>query len=342
MRAAFSRKPGTVELREVPIPQPCGGEVLVKVRNCGICGSDLHWFHGQFPVPAVCPGHEISGEIVAIAAGVTGPRVGDAVAIEPLVVCGECGYCRTGDYQLCRRLEVLGGTRAGGFADYVVAPANAVYRLPTEVDYTTGTLAEPMAVCVHALRMANLSLGDRVLVLGGGTIGLLSVLAARLAGAAEVTITTRHRIQADMARRLGATRVFSTAPAGEAERALFASEVPIDVVVETVGGSADTLRVAVESVRPGGTVVVLGIFATPRVVPVLDVVSKEVRLVGSVTYGRAGRRADFEVALALLAAETRTVRQLVTHCRQLEAIQEAFETAANKGRGAVKVTVTPE
>ena len=342
MRAAFGGKPGTVELRDVPIPAPRGGEVLVKVRNCGICGSDLHWFHGRFPVPLICPGHEISGEIVAVGAEVTGPRVGDAVAIEPLVVCGECEYCRTGNYQLCRRIEILGVTRPGGFAEYVVAPANTVYRLPTEVDYTTGTLTEPMAVCVHALRMANLLSGHRVLVLGGGTIGLLSVLAARLAGAADVTITTRHRTQADMGRRLGAARVFSATPAGETERAVFASDVPIDVVVETVGGSADTLRAAVESVRPGGTVVVLGIFTTPQVIPALDVVSKEVRLVGSVTYGCAGRRADFEIALGILATESRTVRQLVTHSQPLEAIQEAFETAANKGRGALKVTVRSE
>ncbi len=341
MRAAFSPGPRRIELREVPAPVPAAGEVVVRVRNCGVCGSDLHWYLGAFPAPPVCPGHEIAGEVIAADAGVVNCGIGDRVAVEPLVVCRECAYCRTGDYQLCPHFAVLGTMRDGGFAEQVVVPAYALYRLPAELDFEVGALTEPTAVCVHAVRLARVSLGDRVLILGAGAIGLLSVLAARAAGATDIAITARHAHQGAMARRLGATRVFAATPPGQGELMDFASANPVDVVVETVGGSADTLNEAIASVRPGGTVAVLGVFTTPPACAALALVLKEVRLVGSLTYGRKGSRADFDVAMGILAAHREVVRDLITHRFALGAIANAFETAADKTRGAIKVTVAP-
>ncbi len=340
MIAAFCNQPGTFELRDLPRPTPGPGEVLLRVWNCGVCGSDLHWFHGTSPVPGVCPGHEIAGEVVEVGRDVTAVAPGAHVAVEPLVVCGRCFSCRTGDYQLCRQFQIIGMMRDGGFAEYLATPDYTLYPLPGEMAWEVGALAEPTAVCVHALRLASVQLGQRVLVLGAGTIGLLSVMVAKAAGAGEIAITARHPQQAEMARRLGARRVFATTEDGERERIDYAYHHPVDVVVETVGGSADTLNDAILAVRPGGTVAVVGVFSGHPPCNALALLVKEVRLLGSLMYGRSGTRADFEVAVDVLAAQP-LARELVTHRYELPAIQTAFETASDKTRGAIKVTVTP-
>jgi 2-desacetyl-2-hydroxyethyl bacteriochlorophyllide A dehydrogenase len=341
MRAAFCTGPGRLELRDIEPPTPQSGEALVKVRSCGICGSDLHFFGGGFPPPPVCPGHEISGEVVAVGADAGALRAGDRVAIEPLVMCRECAYCRTGDYQLCKELRVAGMMVNGGFAEHICMPAYALFPLPVSVDYEVGALAEPLAVAVHGVRLANLRLGDRVLVLGGGTIGLLSVAAAKAAGAAEVWITARHPQQSAAAAALGASHVF-TGPDATAELSGAARQQLVDVVIETVGGAADTLYDAIHVVRPGGCVSVLGVFTTMPAINALSLVVKEVRLVGSLTYGRPGPRADFDVALQLLAAQPERFRQLITHRVSLTKITQGFETAADKRSGSIKVAVQPE
>lgn len=339
MRAAFCTAPGTFELRELQRPQAPSGQVLVRVRSCGICGSDLDWFNGGLPPPPVAPGHEIAGEVVEGDGEAPSVRAGNRVAVEPLSVCGRCPACRVGDYQICTGVQVLGVSRHGGFAEYVAMPRERLYPLPAQLDFAMGALAEPAAVSVHGVRLGNVGLGDRVLVLGAGTIGLLSVMAARAAGAAEVAITARHPHQAEMARRIGATRVFAVNPEGDRERADFAQDCPVDIVIETVGGDGQTLEDAIQSVRPGGTVVILGIFFSPPPCSALALVLKEVRLVGSITYGREGRHADFELALQMLASNAPIARDLVTHRFELERIREAFETASDKKRGAIKVAV---
>jgi 2-desacetyl-2-hydroxyethyl bacteriochlorophyllide A dehydrogenase len=336
--AAFCTEPGRFELRDVERPPPGEGAAIVRVRSCGICGSDLHFFHGGFPPPPVCPGHEISGEVADVGGAAGALRAGDRVAVEPLVVCRECWACRTGEYQLCRHLRILGTMVDGGMAEYVRVPAYALFVLPAAVDFEVGALAEPLAVAVHAVRLANVQLGDRVLVLGAGTIGLLSVAAAKAAGAAEVWITARHAHQGAAAAALGAERVFSgTHAAGELSTQ--AHEQQVDVVIETVGGSADTINDAVHLVRRAGCVVVLGVFTTMPSLHALSLIAKEVRMVGSLTYGRPGPRADFDVALALLADQPERFRALITHRFPLADITRGFDTAADKRSGSVKVAI---
>jgi len=341
MRAAFCPRAGAIELREVPSPEPRAGEVLVRVRACGICGSDLHWFSGGLPPPAVCPGHEIAGEVAACGPGVREPRPGDRVAVEPIVACRTCRDCQAGNPQRCPRLRILGIHLPGGLAEAVIAPAGALFRLPGSLDWAQGALAEPTAVCVHAMRLSGVASGERVLILGSGTIGLLAVLAARAAGASDVVISARHPHQAATAQRLGATRVFIANEDGARERAAYAAEHPIDYVVETVGGRADTVIDAVGSVRPGGTVVVLGVFATPPALPALPLIIKEVRIVGSMLYDRTEGRADFEVAVDLLEHRRDAIAPLITHRMELDAAHSAFVTAADKRGGAIKVAVLP-
>jgi len=340
VRGAFCPAAGQLEVREWEAPRPAPGEVVVRVRACGICGSDLHWFTGGGP-PRVCPGHEFVGEVATLGAGVSGFRPGDRVAGEPLRSCGICDRCGRGDYHLCAHLEILGMHRQGGMAEEVTVQVEHLYRLPADLPMRTAGLTEALAVCVHAARLAPIGLGDRVLVLGSGSIGLLAIAAARAAGAAEVWATARHPHQAAAARALGAARVFAGAADAERELAALAREHAVDVVVETVGGSADTLTTAVHCARPGGVVVVLGVFLSRPALDALSLMMKEVRLIGSIVYNRNAGKADFAVAVDLLAARQSELAPLITHCFALDAVQEAFTTAAAKSSGAIKVIVEP-
>jgi L-iditol 2-dehydrogenase len=340
MQAAFITAPGRIELREAERPVPGPGDVLVKVRSCGICGSDLHTFNGVFPTLGFCPGHEISGEVVAIGGSPTQVQPGDRVAIEAFVGCGKCWCCRTGNYQLCGNFRVAGATQDGGFAEYVCMPAYALYPLPAAVDCDLGALTEPLAVAVHAVRQANVHGGDRVVILGAGTIGLMCAAAAKAAGAAEVWITARHSHQGAAAQLLGATRVFlGHDPDGDLLDA--AGRMLVDSVIETVGGTADTVNQALQLVRPGGSIAVLGVFSSMPSLNVLSLMMKEVHLIGSMTYNRSGQRADFDIALQLLAAQPERYGQLITHRFPLSEIIRGFETAADKRSGSVKVAILP-
>jgi len=340
MLAAYCTEAHKFELRDVARPVPAAGEVVIRVRSSGICGSDLHFYHGGFPPPAFCPGHEMSGEVADIGPGVTAVKPGDRVAVEPQLVCRECWACRTGDYQLCPRLRILGQTADGGFAEYLRVPDYTLFALPDAVDLEVGALTEPLAVTVHAARLANIRIGDRVLVLGAGTIGLLAVAAARAAGATDVWITARHPHQRVAATALGATRVFGGPNADDA-LADAARANPVDAIIETVGGTADTINDALRLVRPAGTVAVLGVFTTSPSINAVLLLLREVRMVGSMTYGRPGPRADFGIALQLLAAEPEKFRTLITHRFALTDIARGFETAADKRSGSIKVAIQP-
>jgi 2-desacetyl-2-hydroxyethyl bacteriochlorophyllide A dehydrogenase len=286
-------------------------------------------------------GHEMSGEVAEVGPGVDDLHPGDRVCVEPLLVCGRCQYCRSGEYQLCRTRQLVGAPLQGGFARYVQVPAYCVYGLPDAVDLEVGSLIEPLAVAVHGLRLAGLSVGDRVLVLGAGTIGLMAVAAAREMGAASVAASGRHSHQRAAALALGAETAVEDSE--EALRALSGSvwESPFDLVVEAVGGHADTLSQAVTLARYGGRVVVLGLFTQPSTLNAMAVMLKEMRLIGAMTYGRAGTRSDFALALDIAARRASTLRSLVTHRFPLHRTAEAFETAADKTTGSLKVSVIP-
>src|SRR5437867_5773882 len=207
MRAAFCRGVGNLVLEEVDRPVPGPEEVVVRVRNCGICGSDLHWYHDQMMIPHVCPGHEIAGEVAEVGAGVAVLKAGDAVAIEGIASCGTCRYCIAGDYQRCLAIGVVGMTIPGGFAEYIKMPARHCFRVPEGVDFPTAALSEPLGVAVHGVRLAGLQIGQRVAVLGAGTIGLMAVVAARAGGAGEFVVVAGRPQQTAAAPALGAARV---------------------------------------------------------------------------------------------------------------------------------------
>lgn len=340
MQAAFYQGPRRVALREAPRPEPGPGEVLVRVRACGICGSDLHRYRGGGLGSGAIPGHEIAGEVAALGPDVAGWELGAPVAVEPLMTCRACPLCARGDEQLCRQRLLLGVGRDGGLAEYVAVPAYTLFPLPAGLPFPIGALAEPTAVAVHALRLLGVQPGERVLVQGSGSIGLLTALVARATGA-QVAATARYPHQAEAALRFGAGRVFPADEVGARELAAFAAAEPFDVVIETVGGEADTLVQAPALVRPGGRVCVVGIFFQPPRLNAFATVLNEVRLVGAATYGRAAGVADFARAIALVAAHRELLTGLITHRFPLAEVARAYATADDKVSRALKVTVEP-
>lgn len=318
----------------MPAPVPAADEVVVRVHACGICGSDLHWYLGDSAPPPVCLGHEICGVVTA---DVGGFHAGESVVVEPIVGCGTCPHCLSGRPNLCPTVRILGLMAAGGFADAVAVPTSALYRLPSGLDLDTAVLAEPLAVAVHAVGLARVRLGTEVLVLGGGAIGLLAARAAARSGG-RVTVSARYPQQHAMATALGA----ATTIAGERDAVLaHAARHAPEVVLETVGGVADTVRLALEAVRAGGTVVALGVFTRSITFPPLPFLMKEARLISSMVYDRRGPRTDFETALGLLRDDRELLARVVTHRVPLADIARAFELAAHKSSGAIKVAVTP-
>lgn len=340
MRAAVWSDQGSLDVVERPVPEPRPGWIRIAVAAVGICGTDLHFFRGAFPSPAgLLPGHEVGGTVDLVgdaASDAPFPEPGQAVAIEPLVTCGHCPHCRTGDYTRCAERMLLGVTGRGGMAEFMTAPASSVYPLPAGLGGADGALVEPLAVCVRGVRRAGVALGDRVLVLGAGTIGLLSILVARAAGASEVAVTARHPHQQAAAAGFGAT-VFRSAD--DAVDGI--GESWADVVLETVGGRAPTLIEAVRLARPGAHIGMLGIFDGAAKLPGLDFSTKELDLVGSNCYARAGARSDFDVAVNLLSGHVEAVRSIVTHRFSLDEVNEAFRAAADKGQQSIKVAIAP-
>jgi threonine dehydrogenase-like Zn-dependent dehydrogenase len=224
-------------------------------------------------------------------------------------------------------------------AEYVHVPAYIVHPLPESVDFEVGALVEPLAVAIHGLRLVNLTVGERVAVLGSGTIGLMTVVAARAMGATSIFTTARHQHQAEAAMALGATQVIQADEnAVAALTAAFAGRPP-EVVVETVGGTADTVSQSIELVAAGGRISILGIFTGAVTINATAAVLKEAQLVGSITYGRPGPRSDFEVALEIAAAHADDLRSLITHRVPLADVGAGFAIAADKSQKSIKVTV---
>ncbi|HUF54120.1 MAG TPA: alcohol dehydrogenase catalytic domain-containing protein [Dehalococcoidia bacterium] len=333
MRAAFCTGKETIEIKDTEQPSAAPAEVLVRVRQCGICGTDLHFYRAELPPNPMSIGHEFSGEVLEVGEGVERFAVGDRVAVEPIRSCQTCAFCRSGKYNLCPKRILIGAYFPGALADYIAVPEYTLYRLPENVDFELGALAEPLAVCVHGLHIVRLTAGERVLVLGSGTIGLFSVLAAKHFGASEITATYRHEHQGEAALAMGASRIVKDTEVGSVKRH------DIDVVVETVGGSAPTLTEAMNSVRYGGRISVLGLFTQPQQVDALSLMRNEITMAGGITYCRPGQQSDFDVALGILSSDPERARRVITHRTSLDEAAKAFATAADKRQGSLKVHI---
>ncbi|MEE8580650.1 MAG: alcohol dehydrogenase catalytic domain-containing protein [Myxococcota bacterium] len=342
MRKVVVRGPQKLELAEAPRPEPGPGEVRVRIQACGVCGTDLHFFRDDLMAPGSTPGHEMTGIVDALGEGVDSVREGAQIAVEPIRSCGHCPFCQSGRDNLCSAFEVHGVHRQGGFADFVVVPARRLFPIAAGISAPVAALAEPIAVSIHGLRRGAFEKHQRILVLGAGTVGLVTLLAAKGLGAKEVWISARYPRQAELARTLGAKRVLSEEEAGAEALASLARSTDFDLVVETVGGRADTLRAAVAALRPGGTVSVLGLFLDRLQLEPFPLLLKEANLCWSNCYQQGGDNgADFQTAVRLMDGERERLAQLATHQLPLEQIDQAFRVASDKRAGAVKVSVMP-
>jgi threonine dehydrogenase-like Zn-dependent dehydrogenase len=341
MRAAVAKGGGSLAIESVPIPEPRSGEVRVRVSACGICGSDLHLCHGGLMAPGLIPGHEIAGVVDAVGPGVNRISEGEHVAVEPFRSCGECEECWSGRDPVCRSAQLLGIQANGGLAEYVVASERRMFPTPADLGPELTALAEPLAVSIHGLRRGGYRKGSRVLILGAGSIGLLGLFAARAMGAGEIWISARHPHQAELARRLGATRVLTEAEASRENLDRLGRRDPIDLVLETVGGSADTLGDGAAAVRPGGAVAVLGFFLGAVELDTLPLLMKEVSLVWSYCYHHGEDGSDFSDAIAFLSRERELASLLTSASVPLDDIERAFALASQKTEGIIKVSVIP-
>ena len=337
MRAAVFGDTGTIGLVDRDPPEPRPGWVRLAVSAVGICGSDLNLLYANAGASrGVQPGHEVAGIVDCVGDGVAWSP-GSRVALEPLVPCGACDWCRRGLRNLCPDLKLCGFTRPGGLAEFVHVPADALHAVPDDLSPAVAALAEPMAVCVRGARLADIRPGDRVAILGAGTIGLLSILTARASGAGEILVSGRYPHQRELAAALGADAVFEDADALLAA----VGDRHVDVVVETVGGHADTLAEAVRTARSGGRIVMLGVFEGAPALPGFEFFRKELTLRASNCYGRECHQGDFARATVLVTRHAGAVAPLVTHSFKLDQVAEAFAAAADKRARSIKVQVEP-
>lgn len=323
MRAAVVEQVGRpLVVTEIADPAPAAGELVLRVRSAGVCGTDLHLSAPSAGLRSgTVLGHEFAGEVVAVGTEVEGWRIGDRACALPFIACGACAACLAGDGFGCSRVRTMGqGDLLGAHAEFVRVGAGETFRLPESLDYDAGALVEPLAVGLHALRAAELDPGGDVLVLGAGPIGLAAAAWARHLGAAEVVVADRLPARLALAEAFGAT---STVNAADDPTLTSISDVcdgPPDVVVECVG-TVGMLQECLQHVRRRGRVVVAGACMAPdALLPALACL-KEVELRFVVAYSRQ----DFALALRLLAAGRVAGPAMITHRVGLEAFPEAFE-----------------
>jgi len=297
----------------VDVPPPTGPGVRVRVRSSGICGTDLVMTKGA-SLPFTL-GHEF--------AGLTDD--GSAVAVEPIDPCGTCDQCATGNYQRCRSgIEVFYGMGAdGGMCDEMLVPIGSLHPLPPELPVADACLAEPTAVALHGVRVAGVGPGQRVAVIGGGSIGLLAVAGASAAGA-DVDLVARHPAQIEAGERLGAGT-----PRGN-----------YDLVVDAAG-SAPALATAVELARPGGALLLLAVYFDEVPLQGVPLLSKELTVYNAMAYSHHDGGSDFGTAVELLAARPEIADTLITRRFPLDEAAEAFRAAADRASGAIKVVLEP-
>lgn len=336
MKQAELHAPLDVRVREVPRPTPGPDEVLIAVARVGICGSDLHAYHGQHPfiqLPVV-PGHEFAGTVAEIGANVRGFAIGQRVTVEPSLVCGACYNCTHGRYNICEHLRVIGCQTDGALAEYLTVPAAKALPLPDSLTWDQAALLEPLAVAVHAVRVGRFQPGANVLILGAGTIGLMVLQAAKASGAGQVVITDLIPHRLDLALRLGAERAVNPAQADLAQvlEETFGPQ-RADVIFECVGVAA-TAREAVRVARKGTRIVLAGVFEEEVPLNLGLVQDRELELVGTLMY--AGD--DFPTAIRLAESGQVRVEPLITHRFPLSRAAEAFAAADDRER-ALKVLV---
>lgn len=332
-----------LELIEMDAPAPGPDEVLIRVNSCGICGSDIHGYDGSSGrrIPPLVMGHEAAGTIAARGEAVTHLQVGDRVTMDSTVYCGRCEECRQGRINLCQNRNVLGVScgdyrRHGAFAEYLSVPAHIVYRLPDDLPFEHAALIESVSIAVHAVNRTPVRLGDTGLVIGSGMIGLLVIQALRRAGCTRVIAVDLDEGRLERAAGVGADELICAAREDTVARVMELTQGRgADVGCEVVGASS-TVRAAVESVRRGGAITLVGNLAPQVELPLQLVVTRELSL-----HGACGSCGEYPVCMDLMSRGEIDVRPLISAAVPLEEGPRWFERLYAGEPGLMKVILQP-
>lgn len=328
------------EIRDMQMRTLKPDEVLVKVKSCGICGTDVHIYHGgvgSAPVaPPVVLGHEFAGIVEKIGTGVTNLQIGDHVTLDPNMYCGTCRSCKMGKKAVCENLYALGVNTDGGFAQYCVSPAAQCYKIKDEIDFDVAAMAEPLACVIHGIDRAQIQIGQTVLIIGGGMIGQMMAQMAKLSGAAKVILSEPNDTRRNLAKQIGIDFVID--PTKEDVRAKLRAITGADgadVVIDCVGKVA-TCRQAFSLAGAGATVLFFGVPDVEAQIqlPLYDIFKKEIRLVGSIINPDTHLR-----AAELINAEKLKLKELITHTYDLAHLEDAIRM--QESAESIKVVVHP-
>ena len=327
----------TFAVTDLPTPHAGPGELVLRNQVCGVCGTDVHIYHGEPGSadvnPPVVLGHEYSGEVVEVGEGVTGFAVGDHVTVDPNIYCGHCSYCQNGKKQLCPSMEAIGVTRDGGFAQYSRIPASQAFKLEPTVPWEAAAMAEPLACCLHGIDLAGIQVGDKVCVVGGGAIGLLMVQLAKLSGASQIVLSEPNEKRRQVGLQLGANAALD--PTRPDAQEAFAQVLGggANVVIECVG-NVPAVKSAFQFAGKGATVL---LFSVPKVdatfdLPLFDVYKKELTIKGSFVNPDTHAR-----AVALINSGKVDFGPIITHRFPLDQLPEAI--AMQMSDASIKVVV---
>jgi L-iditol 2-dehydrogenase len=343
MKALVLKEYRHFAVEDFALPELQPGEVLVRVRACGICGSDVHGMDGSSGrrIPPIVMGHEAAGEIAKIGSGVTGWKTGDRVTFDSTVYCGDCWYCRRGKINLCENRRVLGVScgeyrRHGAFAEYVAVPQRILYRLPDNLSFEQAAMVEAVSVAVHAVKRTPLSKDDSVVVMGTGMIGLLVIQVLRVTGCKQIVAIDLEEDKLRLAKKLGATHTIKADEPGLLEKIRALTDGRgADAAFEVVGLSP-TVKTAIESVRKGGSVTLVGNLKPQVDLPLQAVVTRELILIG--TCASAG---EYPECLDLIASGQINVTGFISATAPLEEGAQWFERLYAGEKGLMKVLLKP-
>jgi L-iditol 2-dehydrogenase len=345
MKALLLSEYLNLQLRNLPTPAPGRGELLIEVAACGICGSDVHGYDGSTGrrIPPIVMGHEAAGTVAAVGAGVTDFSVGDRVTFDSTVYCGACEFCRSGDVNLCNDRQVIGVScgeyrREGAFAQFLTVPARIAYHLPEELSFAEAAMLEAVSVALHGVAVSHLSGGETILVIGAGMIGLLLLQAAHASGAnpERVFVSDIDSTRLKLATELGASETFLASGAALTSEILRQTNGRgVDLVLEAVGRD-ETISTAIDCVRKGGTVTLVGNI-TPRVtLPLQKVVSGQIRLQGS-----CASAGEYPEAMRLIANGAIDVAKLITAVAPLSDGPSWFARLHAREPNLMKIVLDP-
>lgn len=345
MKAALFYGPKDIRVQEIEKPKITSKEVLIKVKVAGICGSDLHFYKGEAPIKldtGTVLGHELSGEVVAIGDEVKSIKIGDRVGVEPLIGCGKCVFCKIGQYHLCKNLKHIGYAYKGGFAEYTKVPQENIYNLPNNVTYEEASLLDCYAVSVHGLNKVRVKINDVVVIIGGGPLGITTAQLVKVAGVKKVILIDLLDKVLQVARKAGIDYTLDASKIDVInEIRKLTDGLGADIVFECVGGKAPTLNQAVQMIKPGGTIGIIGM-RNEGSMDFWSAHQKEIDIRFIWSYAKWGIETEFKIALNLLESKRINAVPLITHKFSLNKINDAFATALNKKESnAVKVSIYP-